>query len=140
MALNGSAEQMLSELASELVVHDARQEWKGHGSVEELIEDSVRPSLQECLEPVKEMLQLLSNKLSHTEEALHLAVSGVVSYFSQLAKRQELLKKRVEEFEVNYNGEVEDCEKDFEELCEKNEHRMKELLGGEINGNSMKLL
>ncbi len=65
-------------------------------------------------------------------EALHLAVTGVITFFSNLAKRQELLKKRVEEFEVNYNGEVEDCEKDFEDACEKNENRMNEL-HGEIN-------
>ena len=60
-------------------------------------------------------------------EALHLAVTGVLTFFSGLAKRQETLKKRVEEFEVNYNGEVEDCEKDFEDTCERNENRMKEL-------------
>ena len=59
-------------------------------------------------------------------------MTGVITFFSNLAKRQELLKKRVEEFEVNYNGEVEDCEKDFEDACEKNENRMNEL-HGEIN-------
>ncbi|CAK8994471.1 unnamed protein product [Durusdinium trenchii] len=126
-ALNVSAEQMLGELGLELEVHDARQEWKGHDSVANLIDAEVRPPLRECLDPVAEMLQLLSNKLTHQEEALHLAVTGVITFFSNLAKRQELLKKRVEEFEVNYNGEVEDCEKDFEDTCERNENKMKEL-------------
>ena len=28
---------------------------------------------------------------------------------------------------MNYNGEVEDCEKDFEDTCERNENKMKEL-------------
>eukprot|EP00913_Durusdinium_trenchii_P012976 g12184.t1 len=120
-ALNVSAEQMLGELGLEL------EEWKGHDSVANLIDAEVRPPLRECLDPVAEMLQLLSNKLTHQEEALHLAVTGVITFFSNLAKRQELLKKRVEEFEVNYNGEVEDCEKDFEDTCERNENKMKEL-------------
>jgi len=131
-ALNVSAEQMLGELGLELEVHDARQEWKGHDSVANLIDAEVRPPLRECLDQVATMLHALSNKLTHQEEALHLAVTGVITFFSNLAKRQELLKKRVEEFEVNYNGEVEDCEKDFEDACEKNENRMNEL-HGEIN-------
>lgn len=128
-ALNVSAEQMLGELGLELEVHDARQEWKGHDSVANLIDAEVRPPLRECLDQVAAMLHALSNKLTHQEEALHLAVTGVLSFFTNLAKRQELLKKRVEEFEVNYNGEVEDCEKDFEDTCERNENRMKELHG-----------
>lgn len=111
------------------------EEWKGHESVAQLIDAEVRPPLRECLEQVAAMLQLLSNKLTHQEEArnaskrlvfyplsmlsdrfligfsmvsssfskaLHLAVTGVVTYFSQLGRRQELLKKRVEEFEATW--------------------------------------
>ena len=62
-------------------------------------------------------------------QALHQSVTSVITFFLGLARKQELLKKRVEEFEVNYNGEVEDCEKDFEETCERNEKTMQDLHG-----------
>jgi len=128
-ALNVSAEQMLGELGLELELHDARQEWKGHDSVANLIDAEVRPPLRECLDQVAALLHALSNKLTQQEEALHQSVTSVITFFLGLARKQELLKKRVEEFEVNYNGEVEDCEKDFEETCERNEKTMQDLHG-----------
>eukprot|EP00931_Biecheleriopsis_adriatica_P004181 TRINITY_DN105892_c0_g1_i1.p1 TRINITY_DN105892_c0_g1~~TRINITY_DN105892_c0_g1_i1.p1 ORF type:complete len:1662 (-),score=474.65 TRINITY_DN105892_c0_g1_i1:61-4488(-) len=126
-ALEVSAEQMLGELGLELELHDARQEWKGHESVANLIDADVRPPLQACLDQVAELLVRVSDKLSKQEEALHLVVTRTLSFFLGLAKKQEQLKKRVDEFEVQYNGDLEDCEKDFEELCEQNENRMVEL-------------
>ncbi|CAE7487991.1 Zc3h6 [Symbiodinium pilosum] len=126
-ALNVSAEQMLGELGLELELHDARQEWRGHDSVANLIDAEVRPPLRECLDQVASLLHALSNKLTQQEEALHHSVTSVITFFLGLARKQELLKKRVEEFEVNYNGEVEDCEKDFEETCERNENKMQDL-------------
>ena len=77
-----------------------------------------RSQLAEALKNPAEILQ-----------ALHQSVTSVITFFLGLARKQELLKKRVEEFEVNYNGEVEDCEKDFEETCERNEKTMQDLHG-----------
>jgi len=126
-ALEVSAEQMLGELGLELELHDARQEWKGHESVANLIDADVRPPLRACLDQVAALLRAVADKLSRQEEALHHGVTRILAFFLSLAKKQEQLKKRVDEFEVQYNGEVEDCEKDFEETCEQNENRMKQL-------------
>mmetsp|Transcript_61884 Transcript_61884/g.109955 ORF Transcript_61884/g.109955 Transcript_61884/m.109955 type:complete len:1538 (-) Transcript_61884:220-4833(-) len=126
-ALEVSAEQMIGGLSLELELHDARQEWKGHESVANLIDADVRPPLRECLDQVAALLRAVADKLSRQEEALHHGVTRILAFFLSLAKKQEQLKKRVDEFEVQYNGEVEDCEKDFEETCDQNENRMKQL-------------
>eukprot|EP00933_Yihiella_yeosuensis_P062294 TRINITY_DN6524_c0_g1_i11.p1 TRINITY_DN6524_c0_g1~~TRINITY_DN6524_c0_g1_i11.p1 ORF type:complete len:1339 (+),score=386.61 TRINITY_DN6524_c0_g1_i11:47-4018(+) len=123
-ALEVSAERMLGELALELEIHDARQEWKGHDTVASLIDADVRPPLQECLDFVRDLLLTASEQLTRQDEAQHYANCRLLSFYLILAKKREVMSKRVDEFEVNYNGEVEDCDKDFEDTCERYEQTM----------------
>lgn len=124
-ALEVAAERMLGELSMELEIHGARQEWGNHDTVASLVDTIVRPPLRERLEAVSTLLRAVTDALSRQEEAQHFVVSRLVAFFLALARRQELLKRHVEEFEVEYKGELEDCEKDFEETSSENEAQMK---------------
>ncbi|CAE8611415.1 unnamed protein product [Polarella glacialis] len=126
-ALEVSAEQMLGELGLQLELIDAKSEWKGHESVTGLIDAEVRPPLRDQLDQVAQLLVEVADSLSRQEELQHYAVTKMIAWFLALAKKQEQLKKRVEEFEVNYHGEVEDCEKDFEDESQRNEDSMNRL-------------
>jgi len=108
----------------ELEIHDARQEWGEHESVTELINADVRPSLQECLDIVSRLIASVSEALTRQEESQHHVVTQLIAFFQALAKKQEMLKKRIEEFEMEYKGAIEDCEKDHEEASAENETRL----------------
>merc|ERR1719387_2153911 len=107
---------MLSELCQELEVYDARQEWGEHESVQALVDADVRPHLQECFDFVSAMLNSVAEVLQHQEDTQHNIVTKLVAFFLALAKCEEKLRKQTDEFEVQYNGDVEKLRKQTDEF------------------------
>lgn len=130
--LETRGEQMCQELEQELQRHDARQEWNGHDTIQSFVDAEVRSHLRFQLEGLTTTLRQVADSLSHQEEKQHFVLCRLLLFFLSLARKQEQLKRRVDECEVHYQGEVEDCGKDFEDTCAENEGRMK-LVREEIN-------
>jgi len=123
-SLEISGEGMLNWLTQELEAHDARSEWGEYCSCAELVDAVARPPLKECLDLVGDLIQATMEVLQKQDDTQHSVVSKLAAFFLALARKQENLKKRSDEFEVHYQGEVEDCEKDHEEVCRENEGQM----------------
>lgn len=122
--LKESGENMLSDLCEELERHDARQEWKEHETVTDLINADIRPMLDKCLEKVSQEVHILTEDVSKQEEVQHHVVTQLIAFFQTLAKHQESLETDKFLVEANYQGEVKDCVKGFEEKCDQNKARM----------------
>eukprot|EP00928_Gymnodinium_smaydae_P058571 TRINITY_DN4175_c1_g1_i2.p1 TRINITY_DN4175_c1_g1~~TRINITY_DN4175_c1_g1_i2.p1 ORF type:complete len:1496 (-),score=409.80 TRINITY_DN4175_c1_g1_i2:405-4892(-) len=132
--LDVRAESMLGVLGQELEVIDARQEWGQHETVNDIIQADIRPPLQECLNLVVKLTSDVSEALTKQDEAQHADVVRLLAYFQELAKRQETLKKNMDDFEIDYKCKVEECEHQFEQQSTANEARMSTLLDQEIAG------
>lgn len=130
--LDVQAETMLTVLSQELEIIDARQEWGEHESVNALVTADLQPPLQECLDNVKELSKDVDEALTKQDEAQHDNVVKLLAFFSALAKKQELLKKHIDDFEIEYKCKVEDCEANFENACNVKEESMHKLLNKDI--------
>mmetsp|Transcript_75901 Transcript_75901/g.180380 ORF Transcript_75901/g.180380 Transcript_75901/m.180380 type:complete len:1495 (+) Transcript_75901:73-4557(+) len=122
--LSMKGEDMLNALCGELERYDARQEWGEHVTVPDLVDADVRPHLQKRLDFVEQLLTSATDALTQQDEMQHHIVAKIITLFQALAKQQESLTRKMHEVEFNYQGELSDHEKDFEDECAENERTM----------------
>jgi len=131
--LDIKAENMLSVLMQELETIDARQEWGEHESVNDLVNADVRPHLQECLTIVANLLMEVNEAFNHQEEVQHANCVKVVAWFLSLAKKQEQLRKGIQDVEICYMSDIDVAVDNFDADSGKNEKNMNNLLNIEIS-------
>jgi len=122
--LSSKGEDMLIDLCGELERYDARQEWGEHETVREVVDADVRPHLQKRLDFVGDLLTSATDAVTEQDELQHHIVAKIIGLFQVIGKQQETLTRKLHEVEFNYQGEISDHEKDFEDECTENERTM----------------
>jgi hypothetical protein len=102
-------EKMLAELIKDLESHDARTEWKGCETAQQLVEMDIRPQLVHCRDFITRLLDQVASALMVLDEQQHLTALRMTMHVSKVAALMDKYRTAHIALIDSQDGSVKDC-------------------------------